>query len=122
MNPVTPDQIDAGLQGVALVLSALGGLVAAIIAAVAAVRAGKSLEKSDKVLEKTTSIEKSTNGAVDAAAAIRLALETRIAGLEALLAHDRDVAVAAAVAAKQAAADVQTGIATPQPPNGEAGS
>lgn len=97
---LTPEQWASTLPGIALVVTALGSLIAAIIS-------GFALHRSGKVLVKTERIEKLTNGAKDAAAADKKALEAKVEGLEQRLVDALADKVAAALVARQAATDVR---------------
>ena len=100
---MTPEMVIALGAVVVAILGALGTFIAQLW-----------------TLKQTRSIEKATNGAVEASTAVRVALEKKVEGLEGRLVDALADKVAAALLARQAADDVRAA-QTKTPPGEEPG-
>lgn len=91
---MTPEQVTALFAGAAVLLTAVGALIAQLAT----------------IGKRTKSIEKATNGAVEASTAVRVALEGQVKALEERLISVLGEKLGAAEAARQAASDVQAAL------------
>lgn len=88
---MTPEQITALFTAAAVLLAAIGALAVQL----------------STIAKRTKSIEKATNGAVEASTAVRVSLEGQVKALEERLVFVLEEKLEAAEAARQAASDVQ---------------